>query len=123
MKLSTPRTSCPSPRRRSVRWEPRNPAAPDTRIRINVVLQLESLPADFLNEATSHSCDDMGCKRTTPPETVLKSLLIRKPKADDREHGLDAILPGDFLSLLVAASIVGHAHLKDAESRADLGDL
>ena len=36
MKLSTPTTSCPCDSSRSVRCEPRKPAAPEIRIRMDV---------------------------------------------------------------------------------------
>src|SRR3954468_3041315 len=55
--------------------------------------------------------------------TRNSQLSVRKSESDDRQDRFDAILPGDLLSLFVAAAVVGDADLVDPQPRPELGDL
>src|SRR5947209_5719172 len=55
--------------------------------------------------------------------TYSHSHSIRKRKSNNGKNRLYPVLPGDFLSLFVAAAVVGDADLEDPQAGADFGDF
>src|SRR5918993_1875845 len=115
MRLSTPTTVCPCESRRSVRCEPKKPAAPETRILMWSVVrcQLSVVGAVILGQ-TFFSTDD-------GPRTTDE--LIGKSEPDDSQNRLHPVFPGDLLPFLVAAAVISHTNLINPKPRAHLGDL